>query len=340
MHNFAKQHGFKNKSDTIGHWIKRGIAKMENDLDMHAKHAFFAYQLAFDFVKLRPSKLESMLNDPTNKPQKLIEALKNKSPYESTARHIAYMEDNQETCNMLKGKFPTAHIIFSDRARLKEDEDTEPIGNTSEYFSFSHKKDDDDMNVDNFPRIEDRPACCFCFKLFQRRGKTLADHESFCKKAIESGLAHKIRFKHYKCCCNHCNNGDRNLCLKKESSGEEKIAWLMTNKDSRQLKDDIEAEGIQLNNQKTSQNAREALNKILAQYPDGTEYPTVVNTSCRGMLASHWEAIMKVCDIVGRRIDGHDGQLQVINRKQCLDDFGGWNIIVPLLREKVEADVN
>ena len=104
---------------------------MENDKDLHAKHAFCAYQLACDYVKLRPSKLESMLKNSTNN-SKLQKALINKSPYESTVRNIAYMEDNEESYNMLKTKFPNAHIIFSDRACLRDDEDTEAIENTTE----------------------------------------------------------------------------------------------------------------------------------------------------------------------------------------------------------------
>jgi hypothetical protein len=44
---------------------------------------------------------------------------------------------------------------------------------------------------------------------------------------------------------------------------------------------------------------------------------------------------MDICGIIGNRTDVGNCALQVPDRKKDLDDFGGWNIVLPLLCDKI-----
>ena len=79
------------------------------------------------------------------------------------------MKDNEETYHKLKTKLPNAHIIYSERACMMEEEDMPPVDNTTSYYSFSHKKADDNLDLASFAAIPPGNngvhTCRYCSKV-------------------------------------------------------------------------------------------------------------------------------------------------------------------------------
>jgi uncharacterized Zn-finger protein len=327
-HNFAKQHGFKNKSDTIGHWIKQGIRQLEKDRDYHAYDALRVYNLAVEYIYSRPSKFERILSG-DRQDVNMKKALEAKSPYECTKRFVAYMEDDQTIYQKLRKNVPDGHFIFSDRDRMKNEEDTRPIENTHAYYSFCHIKDDDNSDVRSFLPIPSSETgqyfCRFCSSKYKTK-KPFEAHEKFCKLSIETGKAHRIRFKYFKCFCKTCREGQSNQCIFNDVSGEEQSKWLVSLTDS----EDIEAQ-LALEKKKTVteykiRTIHEAITLFTAKYHQ-IPYPAVTETYC-GLRKPHWTALAEVCRIKVNRSDGSEASPRVIDLQNALNEFGGWQNIL------------
>ena len=109
--------------------MKCGINSKEDEYDVHASNALFCAQLAEMYAEEKKTKLEQYIEKHreqqlSNDEKKTFKTmLRRKSPYDTTQRHVAYIEDNKVTYEKYKSKLPNMNIIYSDRAHMKEDED-------------------------------------------------------------------------------------------------------------------------------------------------------------------------------------------------------------------------
>jgi hypothetical protein len=352
-HNFAKQYGFKNKCDSIGHWIKQGIAKNEVELDCHAHCALLACQFAHDYVRKRPSKLESLINKaregslPHDQRVKLKQLLNLKSPYETTCRSVAWIEDSKEEFEKLKKKvedkkMPPMGVLFSDRARVKEEEDMAPLENITKYYSFRHDKADDNLKLADFvekePTANGEYICRYCPKSFTSDGKLFQGHQRFCRKAVEMGKSHLIKYKHFSCYCNKCAD-DEGQCQYHEYYGEEQSKQLISIRDTKLIKGVLLKEDTKSQKMKTVSILEEARNNFLTNYTSEVTYPDnfEIGSACR-FKAVHWEYIVReACGITAERSDGKSGAITIKDNVRALKEGeGDWKAVL----EKVEKKIN
>lgn len=260
--------------------------------------------------------------------------LREKSPYESTQRHAAYIEDNKETYDKLKAKLPNVHIIYSDRARMKEEEDMPPIDNTTDYYSFSHKKADDNLDLASFAAIPPGDngvhTCRYCSKVYQNGGKPFREHEKLCGKLIDSGKAHKLQCKYFKCFCTKCHEGNYGECRFREISGEEQSAFVATNTDIREIKELMRVEEEEQEQRSIAEKSREALSMLTRPYP-------LVASNMKCLYGKHWKAIEKILDLRATRLDGKSSNaLRVEDIRAAINEKGEWDIIIPMVEEKLD----
>ena len=333
FHNFAKQHGFKNKSDTIGHWVKEGVKQQETAHDTHAHCGLWVYYMAREYIESNKSKFERILlkEDYPN----LLELLKLKSPYECTQRFAAYVEDDPKIFQRLKKKYQDGHIIFSDHACMKEEDDTNAIEHTTDNYSFYHVKDDDRLDANDFFPIPHDPisglyTCRFCRTKYKTK-KPFDNHEKICKLSIDSGNAHKICYKYFKCYCRQCSNGTPENCPLADISGAEHSRWLISNNDMDDIENQIAAESERALIESTTEYVRESLLLLFEKYGNkiqhSDQYPSISDTDC-GLKRCHWCALANACDINVQRKDDRPGKPRVDDVKHALDEFGGWKEII------------
>jgi len=330
-HNFAKQHGFKNKSDTIGHWIKQGIRQLETENDCHAYDAYRVHNLAQKYIKSKPSKFERLLSGDSQDVDMKKKAFKSKSSYECTKRFVAYMEDDSTIYQKLRKNVPDGHFIFSDRDRMRDEEDTRPIENTHTYYSFCHKRDDDNCDVTSFlpiPRSETGQYLCrFCSSTYKAR-KPFEAHEEFCKLSIETRKAHRIRFKYFKCYGKNCREGRSHQCIFKDISGEEQSKWLLSTSDYQEIEQMISVANNSASNKAMLETVNEAMFLLFSKYHN--HYPPIPETSCR-LKQSHWCALVDICNVHVSRLDNTNGSPRVNDMQAALEVHGGWQKIFELL---------
>jgi hypothetical protein len=288
------------------------------------------YNLAEEYINFRPSKFERIFSGDKKNMKK---ALVSKSPYECTKRFAAYMEDDMTIYQKLRKNVPGGHFIFSDRDRMKHEEDTRPIENTHAYYSFCHSKDDDNSDVKSFlpiPRSETGQYLCrFCNCKYKTK-KPFEAHEKFCKLSIETGKAHRIRFKYFKCFCKKCREGggQSSQCMFKDISGEEQSKWLLSNADYQEIEEMIGVANDKASEDAILESVKEAMGLLFSKY--NHDYPTVPETNC-GMKRSHWCALVDICNLNVSRLDNARGSPRVMDMQAALEKYGGWKKIVQLL---------
>ena len=114
-----------------------------------------AYHLANDYVLQNPTKFQQKICNLHG--QQLKEAIKEKSPHHCSERFVGYMEDDHSTFLRLRSRFPSGHIIFSNRTEMMKSEDPNAIENTQENYCFVHSKEDDSRDTNSFPVIPPSP---------------------------------------------------------------------------------------------------------------------------------------------------------------------------------------
>jgi hypothetical protein len=83
------------------------------------------------------------------------------------------LQRNPMVYQALKEKHPINHIILSEREHMKEKEDTWAIENRTDYYSFAHKKSDDNTDVNSFlpiPQGDDGLYTCrYCCSKYKKK---------------------------------------------------------------------------------------------------------------------------------------------------------------------------
>mmetsp|Transcript_12327 Transcript_12327/g.23097 ORF Transcript_12327/g.23097 Transcript_12327/m.23097 type:complete len:567 (-) Transcript_12327:550-2250(-) len=329
-HNFAKQHGFKNNSDTISRWMKDGVKRKETEFDIFASDPFKYFSLAKNYIKSNPAKYETLIN---NKGPDIKKSLISKSPYEATKRFVAFIDDDRLSVEKLKSQYPDDHFIYSDRSRMEAGEDIKPIEHTTQFYLFTHNSLDDNTcpdDYDDIPMDGTKHVCKFCFDEY-KNSHAFENHQKFCMKAIECQKGHRIRFKHFKCYCKQCIRGHEIDCIYQESSGKEHSKWLVSLTDS----EEIEANILLEKRRTPMENKKRTVDKAImlfgtkyhhAPYPDATE------TYCR-MTKNHWIALAEACGVAVQRSDGAAAAApRVIDVQIALNEFGGWQKVLDHVR--------
>lgn len=343
IHNFAKQHGFKNKSDTIGHWMKCGIRKKEDELDVHASNALFCAQLAEKYAEEKKTKLERYIENhrglqlSNDEKKKFKMMLRRKSPYDCTQRHVAYIEDNKLTYEKYKRKLPNMNIFYSDRTRMKEDEDIDAIKDTTQFYSFSHKRADDNPNVNSLEPIpltgDNEHTCRWCHKRFKNGGKAFKEHEKLCTALASTGKAHKINYKFFKCLCWQCQAGNHHLCEYRDFAGEENYKFVASKKDINKTKIILKEREQQEESKKIADKCQEVISKLSVP-----PYPLVTET--KGLRIEHWKAIKELLSISATTdaSDDDSSKKKVLKKADIISHIsckGEWDVIIPLLKQRL-----
>ena len=180
-HQFAKQHNFKDKHDTVGNFCKGfAVPKMEEARDTFAFCGLSVYYLTQDYNAQFPPKWLKKLEN--NDPE-----LEFKSPYETTRRFVAYLEDDKKTYDeLVENNEADKHFIYSDREKVKKEEDTSPINDTKKYFSFWSNLSDNDIKSSDYgraiPPAEDGTLTCRYCQSEMKQKTAFEKHEIVCKK--------------------------------------------------------------------------------------------------------------------------------------------------------------
>lgn len=334
-HNFARIHGFKGKPDTAGHYIKFGIKSEERKQDDFAKDAKQCAEFADQYCKNNPSNFERLLGNPN---ESLKQALKDKTPHECTRRIVMYIVEKKDRFEDLKRQEPEKHFIYCDREKLQQ-EDTQAIEDTKQYYCFSHSREDDAIpTIDDFPEV--RPSvgheaiCRFCHSEFQKNGLSYERHESRCRVKHLSGVGRKIRFKVFDCFCNQCNPNipDNGPCQYSLISGEEKFKWLLSTHDEQRLDDELNAESAATANHQLD----EAVRSIIERFRTSSEALRTreMNTGQYGLKAKDWKNLTKkfIKEKIARR-DGKSGEPTIHDNLCALNQLGGWDYVLSNFNE-------
>ena len=198
VHNFAKQYGVKNKSDTCGHYMKAGVDKIKSESsdDREPQSALEYAQMALAYVNENHPLIETMLEKHrkgelnNEEKRKLKDMLRNKTPYQCTKRCVGYVEGKRDNFwkyqKKLKNICPDLVLAFSDHYRMKAEEDYKPLSDTTEFYSYSHSRQDDNPNSNEFEHQErtqeGKYLCRVCGKEYQRTVKRFEEHERICFK--------------------------------------------------------------------------------------------------------------------------------------------------------------
>ena len=322
--------------------MKCGIKTKEDDYDVHASNALFCAQLAVEYAEEKKTELERLL-EKNNKMLlsneekiKFKKMLRKKTPYDTTQRHVAYIEDDKEAYDKYKDRLPNMNIFYSDRARMKDEEDIDAIKNTTQFYSFSHQRADDNPNADSIDGIpvtdDNEHTCKWCHKKFKNGGKAFKDHEKLCTELACTGKAHKVNYKYFKCLCWKCQAGDHELCTYREFAGEETYKFVTSKKDIEETKLALQEEEHKKERIRMAELCQEVLT-ILHEPP----YPLVGET--KGLKVDHWKAIKNLLSISVTNNNG--GNSKSIVKKDiisAISNKGDWTVIIALLKEKLSQN--
>lgn len=268
--------------------------------------------------------------------------LKDKSPHACTKRRVAYVEDNKEEAekykNKLKLKHPDLLVVYSDRTRMKEEEDCEAIDDTQTFYSFSHKREDDGKSYESFPLLnqtaEGKFPCRVCRKEFESNGSRLKEHKELCKYLVQQHEKHCLYMQIFDCSCNQCADENFDQCPYKEYAGEEKETWIHSKKAEENAKVAFAAQKLNSQQQEIIAHATEALNKM----KDCNEnYPFIRDTPDGILTRKYWSAITNLTAVTVTRNDGKTGAPKIEHMKIALaNHFISWKPLLETLEPAID----
>ena len=326
----------------MGHYIKHGIRTRENESNTHAHSAILVSQLARDYISSHPSVYESMIDAfrenqlPTANYPRLRKALFKKTPYQCTKRYIGYVADTMDEFEKFQKHVPDVKMIYSNRDHMKRFEDTSPIENLTDYYSFSHKSKDDDLNSSDFEEKNSSNGyvCRYCTKTFDKKGKAFDHHERFCQLAIDTCQGHKIRYQRLQCHCHHCHEGNAHQCQFKIPAGAEESRWLVSITAENAIRSQIAEEDSNDHIKTLVQSAKSACEKMKQKFGDGM-YPSFTET-CK-IKSDEWSSIVKLCKINVKRLDGDENKSpRIIDIQRALRDAlpQGWKEVFTIVEKE------
>ena len=208
---------------------------------------------------------------------------------------------------------------------------------TTKFYSFSHKRADDNPDVNSLEQIpltgDNEHTCRLCHKRFKNGGKAFKDHEKLCTELASTGKAHKIHYKFFKCLCWKCQAGDRHLCDYRDFAGEEKYKFVASKKDINKTKIILKEREQEEESKKIADRCQEVISKL-----SDPPYPVVAETKWLKM--EHCKAIKELLSISATIDAGGDdrSKKKVLKKADIISDIsrqGGWDVIIPLLKEKL-----
>ena len=155
---------------------------MEEKRDTFAFSGLSVYYLTEEYNADYPPKWLKKL-------EKKDPELEFKSPYETTRRFVAYLEDDKNVYDQLvSNNNAEKHFIFSDRDKVKKEEDTTAINNTKQFYSFWSNRSDQAIRSSKYgpaldPAEDGTLTCRYCHAEMKQK-KAFTRHEAICKEKL------------------------------------------------------------------------------------------------------------------------------------------------------------
>ena len=333
-------HNFKGKYDTVGNTAVMDIKREEERLDVFCEHPLMGFYLLRDKYERDKAPMQKALIAGSDK-------LKTKSPFQTTGRFVAYIEDDLERYNKLKQNLPPDnHIIYSNRNHRQElENEITGMDGITKCHVFYHNKSFDSLRAQDFPAVEERGGrfiCRYCAASYVRK-IDYAKHEARCDAVVRSGRARHVIQTINPCYCNDCNGDMNKNCNFQHLKGEVKKTWLIPKQDMDQIKERLQAntEMVQEN-----ENAEKAIKLIRCFFQkflgleivDGNTLPSNETISrlpafgskeIQGTLrANDVKILTEVLGLVVTRTDGQSTRAPLKSDHEASLNNVGWRFII------------
>jgi len=347
-HMIAQPHNFKGKHDTVGNVTKVNLSKEELRQDLFCKDALMSFYLSHSWNERSPPPMQTALAEGS-------EQLKTKSPYQSTKRHIAYIEDDPVRYRKLKANLDPRyeHIVYSDRENIqKNSSEITSLNGISKFHMFCHDTHDDNITSADFPDAievgdDDVHKCRYCEHEYKSSAH-FAKHEEECKVVVDSPDSRLVRFTKQFCFCNECNGDINKDCSYQPLKGDLKRQWLLPLPALEKIREKLVANREAKEDEEGLKKSKQIITAIVRKHSGLEAFPLQGADYCNlaaripsfgnkemTIKASDIKTVAKTLNLQVTRRDLRTGQPLKSDYEEAFTGAGGWKFVLEGLSAKL-----